>query len=110
MTFVRFRQHLEELRNTGVAMVFFEEVRAHTGTTAAQVYGGFLAHLTAWCETQEIPYRGVPVGTIKLHATGKGNAGKDAVIAAMVEKGHKPTNDNDADALALLYWATEQKG
>jgi hypothetical protein len=30
--------------------VVFEEVRAHAGTLAAQVYGGFLAHLTSWCE------------------------------------------------------------
>ena len=25
-----------------------------------------------------VPYQGVPVGTVKRHATGKGNAGKEA--------------------------------
>ena len=35
------------------------------------------ATLTAWCEHHQIPYQGVPVGTIKKHATGKGNAGKE---------------------------------
>ncbi len=34
-----------------------------------------MGHLTAWCEHHNIPYQGVPVGTIKKHATGKGNAG-----------------------------------
>ena len=52
-------------------------------------------------------YQGVPVGTIKKHATGKGNAGKGDVIAAMRAKGHPVTDDNEADALALLHWAIE---
>ena len=80
------------------------------GTIAAQVYGGFLAHLTAWCEHERVPYQGVPVGTIKRHATGKGNAGKEAVIAAMTAKGHRPADDNEADALAILHWALAQGG
>ncbi len=53
-------------------------------------------------------YSGVPVGTIKLHATGKGNANKDAMVAAMQAKGHPVTDDNEADALAILHWAMEQ--
>lgn len=72
---------------------------------AAHAYGGFMAHLTAWCEHHQIPYRGVPVGTIKKHATGKGNAGKDAVIAAVRAWGFDPADDNEADALAILRWA-----
>ena len=47
----------------------------------------------------------MPVGTIKRHATGKGNAGKDEVIAAMRARGFAPADDNEADALALLDWA-----
>jgi len=30
-----------------------------------------------------VPYRGVPVGTIKRHVTGRGNADKAAVLAAV---------------------------
>lgn len=82
--------------------IYFEEVRRHIGVDAAHAYGGFLATLTAWCEHHSIPYSGVPVGTIKRHATGKGNADKAAVIAAMRALGHSPANDNEADALALL--------
>ena len=33
--------------------------------------------------------------------TGKGNAGKQAVIAAVQALGHLPEDDNEADALAL---------
>ena len=112
MTFLRFRGWLEEIAGLahGLDTVVFEEVRRHAGTTAAHVYGGFLAHLTAWCEHERVPYRGVPVGTIKRHATGKGNAGKEAVIAAMTAKGHAPADDNEADALAILHWALAQGG
>ena len=112
MAFLRFRGWLDEIADLahGLDRVAFEEVRAHAGTIAAQVYGGFLAHLTAWCEHERVPYQGVPVGTIKRHATGKGNAGKAEVIAAMRAKGHTPADDNEADALAILHWALAQGG
>ena len=93
---------------TGIGAVYFEEVRRHLGVDAAHVYGGLLATLTAWGEHHQIPYQGVPVGTIKRHATGKGNAGKAEVIAAMKALGHPVTDDNEADALALLHWALAQ--
>lgn len=109
MRYLRFRRWLTELKATteGLEAVYFEEVRRHIGVDAAHAYGGFLATLTAWCEHHQIPYSGVPVGTIKKHATGKGNAGKDQMIAAMRVLGHEPGDDNEADALALLSFARE---
>jgi crossover junction endodeoxyribonuclease RuvC len=107
MIYLRFRAWLQEVDETagGVGAVYFEEVRSHRGVAAAHAYGGFLAHLTAWAEANRIPYAGVPVGTIKRHVTGKGNADKDAVIAAVRALGFEPKDDNEADALALLDWA-----
>ena len=107
MRFLRFKRWLAELKDMagGIDTMHFEEVRRHVSTDAAHAYGGFLATLTAWCEHHQIPYQGVPVGTIKKHATGKGNASKDLVIAAMTTLGHAPADDNEADALALLHWA-----
>ena len=66
--------------------------------------------LSAWCEHHGIPYEGVPVGTIKRFATGKGNADKAAMVAAMKARGFNPADDNEADALALLLWATSAQG
>ena len=108
MRYLRFKRWLTDLKGTteGLGAVYFEEVRRHAGVDAAHVYGGFLATLTAWCEHHAIPYQGVPVGTIKRHATGKGNASKADVIAAMRALGHEPSDDNEADALALLSFAT----
>ena len=107
MRFLRFKRWLGELKTIAqdIHAVYFEEVRRHAGVDAAHVYGGLMATLTTWCEHQNIAYLGVPVGTIKKHATGKGNAGKAEVIAAMRALGHPVTDDNEADALALLHWA-----
>lgn len=112
MRFLRFKHWLTETEQAAetIDAVFFEEVRRHAGVDAAHAYGGFLAHLTAWCEHHSIPYRGVPVATIKKHATGKGNADKDAMIAAIRNKGFSPSDDNEADALALLDWALRHGG
>jgi len=109
MRYLRFKHWLTELKNLsdGLDAVYFEEVRRHAGVDAAHAYGGFMGQLTAWCEHHGIPYQGVPVGTIKRHATGKGNAGKAAVIAAVRGRGYNPADDNEADALALLLWAVE---
>lgn len=96
MRYLRFKRWLTELKGcaepaaamrsnianarqthqTGLQAIYFEEVRRHASTDAAHAYGGFLATLTAWCEHHRIPYQGTPVGTIKKHATGKGNASK----------------------------------
>lgn len=109
MRFLRFKRWLTELKAVdGIDALHFEEVRRHVSTDSAHAYGGFLATLTAWCEQHQIPYQGVPVGTIKKHATGKGNAGKELVIAAMRAAGFTPADDNEADALALLRWAMAQ--
>jgi Holliday junction resolvasome RuvABC endonuclease subunit len=107
MRFLRFKRWLTEIKQTsdGIDAVYFEEVRRHLGVDAAHAYGGFMAQLTAWCEHHQIPYQGVPVGTIKKHATGKGNASKDEMIAAAKARGHLTTDDNEADALALLHYA-----
>lgn len=111
MRYLRFKTWLTDLKNNmgGVDYVAYEEVRRHAGTDAAHVYGGFMAHLTAWCEHHKIPYEAIPVGTIKKDATGKGNASKDDMIAAMKAKGHNPEDDNEADAIALLYYAINQR-
>ena len=109
MRFLRFKRWLTDIKqcNDGIDQVVFEEVRRHVGVDAAHAYGGFMGQLTAWCEHHQIPYQGIPVGTIKKHATGKGNASKDEMVASVCARGHAPADDNEADAIALLYLASE---
>jgi hypothetical protein len=109
MRYLRFGKWLDQTLDVtgGIDAVYFEEVRRHIGTDAAHIYGGFLAALTSWCEQRGIAYQGVPVGTIKRFATGKGNADKAAMIAAIRERGFEPADDNEADAIAILLWTLD---
>lgn len=109
MRYLRFSRWLDEMHKMlNIERLAFEEVKQRAQSVAAgHMYGGFMATLTAWCESNKVPYEGIPVGTIKKHATGKGNAGKEEVRKAMTAKGHLPRDDNEADALALLHLVLE---
>jgi len=112
MRYLRFQNWLSEMdRLVGpIATIYFEEVRRHVGTDAAHVFGGLMAVLTAWAELRGVPYQGVPVGTIKKSATGRGNAPKQAMIDSARARGFTPKDDNEADAIAILLWAIETRG
>ena len=65
MRFLRLRTLLEELLELAKpAALFFEEVRSHAGTDAAHVFGGLIAVITELCESRNLPYQGIPVGTV----------------------------------------------
>lgn len=105
MRYLRFNKWLDEMADTiHIDEIYFEEVRRHLGTDAAHAYGGFLGILTSWCERNCVPYKGVPVQTIKKYITGKGNASKQMVIEALHNRGYKVIDHNEADALALLLY------
>lgn len=102
---VRFLQLEIELRrilaSEPLDMVFYELVRGHTGTYAAQIYGGLVATITKACEAYVVPYAGVPVHLVKKAATGRAGADKDEIVAAARKRW--PTinirDHNHADAL-----------
>ncbi len=103
MKWLRLRSFLDQVHHLApIERVVLEEVRRHAGTDAAHAYGGALAVVTEWCELHKVPYSATPVATIKKHATGKGNAKKDAMIAAAQARGWTPGDDNEADALWIL--------
>jgi hypothetical protein len=115
MRYLRFRRWLDEALPVAGgeipdAEIVFEEVRRHKGVDAAHAYGGFLAHLTAWCEDKGVSYSAAPVSDIKGYATGKKNAGKPAMIEAVTLWGYKPVDDNEADAIALLHLKMTELG
>ena len=55
---------------------------------------------------RKVPYVEVPPSTLKKWATGKGNVGKDEMIAAAIRKhGFEGSNNNAADAHLLWHMA-----
>lgn len=99
----RFAELQDFLGDWGVDVIVYEDIKRHAGTAAAHMWGGFEAILLAHCFRHGIATAWLGVGEIKKHATGKGNAPKNDVIAAMQARGFSPEDDNDADALALLF-------
>lgn len=106
MRFLKFQKWMNDMHTlVRFERLMFEEVMQRPASVAAgHVYGGFLGHLTSWCEAHQVPYEGIPVGTIKKDLTGSGKATKADMIEWIKKKGHHPADDNEADALAILYW------
>jgi len=109
MRFVKAKARIEDLIDGDTDLVVYEDVRAHRGTYAAQIYGGIVSLIQTRCIECDVPYMGAPVGKVKKHATGKGNADKVAMVdAAQKAFGPEVTDDNEADALWVLDWALNQ--
>ena len=101
MRFFRLGTYFETLiaGTQSETLVAYEEVRRHLGTDAAHIYGGVIATITRLCETYAIPYKGIPVGTIKKTATGKGNANKEAMMKAAEAHWGQWCAEDESDAL-----------
>ena len=104
--YLRWADWLDNVKFHGLDGVWYERVYRHIGTDAAHAYGGYKAILLAWACSHNIPCHGIGVQAIKKHITGRGQATKDQVIAAVRNIGYDPVDDNHADALALLHMAT----
>ena len=115
LRFLRFKQALISARKgagtADIGLVVYEEVMFSGGKhgqsqTAAQLFGGWRAILTSWCETHQIPYTGIHNATLKKYMLGKvRKVTKDDMIFAVKALGHNPHTDNEADAIGLLYVA-----
>ena len=94
----KFRDWLVTMLDSGVTFVAYEKPCG--GMFEATRVGSQLeAIIMLMCEDYGAGYYGFSAGEIKKHATGKGNAKKDAMIAACVEKlGITTVCDNEADA------------
>ena len=104
---LRFRSALDEVCTlAGIDVVAYERPSGrHTG--AVIHHAKLVAIIEAYCADNGIDYAGYSASAIKKHATGKGNCGKPAMIAAAQEKlSYTGEDDNEADALWLyeLAW------
>ena len=106
--FLKFKRHIEaEIEFYEIKKVFYEAVRRHLGTDSAHCFGSYMGVCVTLCLEKGIEYEGVPVQTIKKHATGSGNADKKQMVMAAITKYPKINilNDDHADALHLLDYA-----
>lgn len=113
MRLIRFRSKLRAiLESDTIDLVVFEAAR----NAAPKMQGALVVQATlqgvllAWCEDNGLDYRGYSPTEIKKHATGKGNANKEAMIKAAKAKWTDRAigDDNEADALWLLDMALSE--
>lgn len=105
--FINFRKWLNLLiPDNQIQKVYYEDVKAHKGTQAAHIYGGFLYLAAVACEDYDIPIYGVGVSTIKKYVSGNGRASKEEMIKAIQHLGFNPIDDNEADAIGIALTST----
>ena len=85
----------------------------HRGRGPTELAIGFLTVVKMWCAANKIELGSVHSSTLKVCATGDGQASKaDMVRRANVKfrkkLGRKITDHNEADALHLLEWARNE--
>lgn len=109
---IRLHNYLTELLKAygdsawGYEWVRKHQVKGRTNTVAAQLYGGLREKLFWFLDSAGTPYAGVEVPVIKKEATGKGNAGKPAMVAAANARwGLELAEDQNDEADAL--WIAE---
>lgn len=111
MKLIRLRGKLDEIKaSAGVDIVVFEAARnCAPGMQGALVVQAELQGvLKLWCDSCGVDYRGYSPTEIKRHATGKGNANKEAMMEAAAAKFGPVADDNQADALWLLDLAKKE--
>lgn len=105
---LRLWRWLSGMNREPLAYVAYELVRAHGpgGILTAHCYGQFEGVLLTWAARNGIEVRPVGVGTVRKAVCGNGNAKKPDVDAAVRALGFVPSTHDEADAIAVLLWAT----
>jgi hypothetical protein len=121
MRFLAFRRWLEELLGlTSASLVWPSqsvlplplprlvvwEAAHHRGGAATELAVGFATRVMETCAQAGIEYASVHSGTLKKFATGRGDAGKPAMLEAARDRtAYRGVSEDEADARLLLLYA-----
>lgn len=111
MRWLKFRRWLDYIageRFTPDLIVYESWVQSHTGGSG-EITAGFTTRIVEFCTERRIDYHGEPPAALKKWTTGKGNAGKPLMVAAVCRRWNVRIEDhNEADAYALLQFALSE--
>ena len=109
MKLIRFKSKLKEIcEKESIEMVAYERVAGFHKSAIIHA-AKLVAVIESYCEENKIQYCAFSATEIKKFATGKGTANKQKMIeAAKKEFDYQGTNDNEADALWIWYYAFNQ--
>lgn len=110
MRFLRFVKWLSMMVEEYQIKLVVYEMAHHRGGAPTVVGVGFMTHVLSTCANLGVEHQSVHSGTLKKFATGKGNANKDEMRAALPTRwpGRNPADDNECDALWLLAYAEDR--
>lgn len=114
LRFLRFNRWLLEVvydrQRYRPALIVYEQPH-HRGGAATEIALGFATRVQEFAAQYGIQHAAVHSATLKKWTTGKGNAKKPEMHAAVERRwGVKAATDDEADAVALLYYAVETWG
>lgn len=110
MKHLRFRKLVQEIVELeGIDMIAYEKPSGRFIKAVSSV-SELVGILLAFCAESGLEHTGFTVSEIKKHATGKGNANKEAMIASAEVKwcDTKIIDDNHADALWIYDLALDR--
>lgn len=111
MKLIRFRSKLKEvIKKAEIGIIIYERPAGrHANSIMHQAK--LIAIIEEECESVGIEYRAYSAKEIKKWATGNGNCGKPAMIAAAKEKyGYTGNDDNEADAIHMRTLFKDETG
>jgi len=111
MRYIRFRRWLAEIGTRAELIVYEQTVPTTTkfaGASTRELASGLATRVQEYCAERGIEHTAVYPSTLKKFTTGKGNAKKPDVLAAVCRRWKAVTDDNEADAVALLHYALEE--
>lgn len=98
-----FRWYYDVLDSGEIGHVYYEAtLQFQSSSQAKKIAEGLAAYIEGIAFDHLTPVTDIAPATIKLHFTGSGKAKKPEMIAEARRRGWKPSDDNAADALALL--------
>jgi len=108
MKWLRFRAKLKEMNDLlKIDLIAYERVAGHHKNSIIHS-AKMVAIIESFCEENGIQYRAFSASEIKKFATGKGGAGKPAMIKAAKDKyGYDGNDDNTADAIHIYFLAKD---
>lgn len=103
---LRFRAKLKEvIELAGINTIIYERVAGQHANSIIHA-AKMVSVIETTCEELGVNYASVSASEVKKFATGKGNAGKPAMIKAAQERfGYEGNDDNVADAIHIYQLA-----
>lgn len=104
MRYLRFRRWIEDVTPPDCRLICYEQTH-NRGGAATEIAAGLATRVQEICALRAIEHAAVHSATLKKATTGKGNADKAAMLAAVAQKWKAVESDDEADAIALLHYA-----